>query len=69
MPAPYCGLVAPGRTRCLVPGCDGATLTREGEEALWQQFFTAAPERTPRIPSRAPKVERKHPGPSRHATG
>jgi ABC-type lipoprotein export system ATPase subunit len=26
----------------LVPDCDGATLTREGEDALWQQFFTAA---------------------------
>ena len=31
-------------TRCLVPGSRDATLTREGEEALWQQFFTAQPE-------------------------
>ena len=32
------------RSRCLVPGSCGATLTREEEEALWQAVFTAAPE-------------------------
>ena len=31
-------------TRCLVPGSRGAKLSREAEEALWQAFFTAAPE-------------------------
>ena len=31
---------------CLVPRCDGALsfLTRQEEDALWQVFFTAAPE-------------------------
>ncbi len=31
--------------RCAVPGSSGAFLTREGEDALWQQVFTAQPER------------------------
>jgi hypothetical protein len=32
---------------CAVPVCDGASsiLTRQAEDALWQEFFTAAPER------------------------
>ncbi len=35
------------RPRCSVPECDGArlSLTRQDEDALWQAFFTAAPER------------------------
>jgi hypothetical protein len=33
--------------RCVVPDCDGASLRliRQGEDALWQAFFTAAPVR------------------------
>jgi hypothetical protein len=30
---------------CAVPGCDGAFLSREAEDALWQQVFTVAPAR------------------------
>ena len=29
----------------LVPACDGASLSRQEEDALWQAFFMAAPER------------------------
>ncbi|HZZ26198.1 MAG TPA: hypothetical protein VFE60_28215, partial [Roseiarcus sp.] len=34
-------------TRCVVPDSDGASLSliRQGEDALWQAFFTAAPAR------------------------
>jgi hypothetical protein len=52
---------------CLVPGCDGATLTREGEEALWQQFYMAAPELR-RVFEPSSKGRKKAPGPSRPAT-
>ena len=31
-------------TRCLVPESRDATLTREGEEALWQAVFMVQPE-------------------------
>src|SRR5688572_76208 len=31
------------RTKCSVPECRDAILTRESEDALWQSFFTAAP--------------------------
>ena len=33
--------------RCVVPDCDGASLPfiRQEEDALWQAFFTTAPER------------------------
>ncbi len=33
-------------TRCSVPECDGASsaLTRQEKDALWQQFFTVAPD-------------------------
>ena len=34
-----------GVPRCSVPESHGAKLTRAGEEALWQAFFMAAPER------------------------
>lgn len=29
-------------SRCLVPECDGVCLTRQREDALWQEYFTAA---------------------------
>ena len=38
--------VLQGWAKCVVPECSGASsaLTRQGEKALWQAFFTAAPE-------------------------
>ena len=33
------------RSSCLVPECDGASLSRQREDALWQQVFTAQPAR------------------------
>src|SRR5882672_1459485 len=31
--------------RCLIPGFDGALFSREWKDALWDKFFTAAPQR------------------------
>jgi hypothetical protein len=46
----------PANLRCLVPECRDASLTREGEEALWQAFFMAAPARRREFePSQASK--------------
>ncbi len=36
-------------TRCLIPWFDGAILSQEWKEALWDKFVTAAPR--PRTPS------------------
>jgi hypothetical protein len=30
---------------CLIPGFDGALFSREWKDALWDRFFTAAPQR------------------------
>src|ERR1700691_4723782 len=35
----------PARARCLIPGFDGALFSREWKDALWDRFFTAAPQR------------------------
>ncbi|WP_247459052.1 recombinase family protein, partial [Bradyrhizobium sp. 153] len=35
----------PNRTRCLVPAFDGASLSHDSKEALWDKFSTAAPPR------------------------
>jgi len=32
-------------TRCLIPGFDGAVFSGEWKEALWDRFYTAAPQR------------------------
>ncbi|MFK4719346.1 hypothetical protein ABIE89_000446 [Bradyrhizobium niftali] len=32
-------------TRCLVPGFDGAFLSHDSKDALWDKFYTAAPPR------------------------
>src|SRR6516165_11716013 len=32
-------------TRCLVPSFDGASLSHDSKEALWDKFYTAAPPR------------------------
>ena len=34
-----------GRTRCLVPGFDGASLSNDWKDALWARFFMGAPRR------------------------
>lgn len=34
-----------GRTRCLVPSFDGAFLSHDSKDALWDKFYTAAPPR------------------------
>ena len=47
---------------CLVPECDGASLTRQGEDALWQDYFTAAPVRR-RVFEPNSKRRKKAPGP------
>ncbi len=51
--------------RCLVPESRAATLTREGEEALWQAAFTAQPERRREFePSSKRRKKRAAPWPS-----
>ena len=57
-----------GIVTCLVPGSRDATLTRKGEEALWQAVFMAAPERRREFePSSERRKKRPAPWPS--ATG
>jgi hypothetical protein len=53
---------------CVVPGSSGASLAREGEDALWQQVFTAQPERR-RVFEPSSKRRKKAPGPWPPATG
>ena len=52
--------------RCVVPDSDGASLilNRQEEDALWQVFFTAAPERR-RVFEPSSKRRKKAPGPLR----
>lgn len=38
-------LVDLGRSRCLVPSSDGAFLSPDWKDALWDKFYTAAPRR------------------------
>ena len=33
------------KARCLIPGFDGAFLSHESKDALWDKFYTAAPQR------------------------
>ena len=54
-------------TRCVVPGSSGASLTREGEDALWRQVFTAQPERR-RVFEPSSKRRKRAPGPWPTAT-
>jgi 1-aminocyclopropane-1-carboxylate deaminase/D-cysteine desulfhydrase-like pyridoxal-dependent ACC family enzyme len=44
-------------TRCLIPRFDGAILSQEWKEALWDRFVTAAPR--PRTPSEQQYSDRK----------
>jgi hypothetical protein len=54
-------------TRCWVPGSRGAALTREGEDALWHQVFTAQPARR-RGFEPSSKGRKRRPAPSPPAT-
>jgi hypothetical protein len=45
-------------TRCLVPGFDGAFLSREWKDALWAKFSTGAPARQRRCVERYSIVKR-----------
>jgi hypothetical protein len=47
----------PGLNRCLIPRFDGAILSREWKEALWDKFVTGAPR--PRTPSEQQYSDRK----------
>ena len=58
--------VAPAR--CAVPGSSGASLAREGEDALWQQVFMAQPERR-RVFEPSSKRRKRAPAPWPPATG
>ena len=52
---------------CVAPGCDGAFLSREAEDALWQQDSTVAPSRRrPFEPSS--KRRKKRPAPPHPGT-
>jgi len=42
---PRCGEKMIERTRCLIPGFDGAIFSLNWKEALWARFFTGAPPR------------------------
>jgi hypothetical protein len=53
---------------CVVPGSRGASLTREGEDALWQQVFMAQPERR-RVLEPSSKGRKRAPAPWPPATG
>ena len=54
-------------SRCLVPESRGATLTREGEEALWQAVLTAQPgQRREFEPSSKRRKKRPASWPSRY---
>jgi transposase len=52
---------------CLVPGSRGASLTREGEDALWHQVFTVQPERRREFEPSS-KGRKRRPAPSPPAT-
>jgi hypothetical protein len=65
--------VLPGYKRikvvdCVVPGSSGASLTREGEDALWHQVFTVQPERRREFEPSS-KGRKKRPAPWPPATG
>jgi hypothetical protein len=45
-------------TRCLIPGFDGAPLSPDSKDALWDRFFTAAPQRQRRSVERYSIVKR-----------
>src|SRR5271168_5292433 len=55
--------------RCVVPDSDGASLSliRQGEDALWQAFFTAAPARR-RVFEPSSKRRKRAPAPLPPAT-
>jgi DNA invertase Pin-like site-specific DNA recombinase len=44
--------------RCLIPGFDGAPLSPDSKDALWDRFFTAAPQRQRRSVERYSIVKR-----------
>ena len=46
------------RPRCLIPGFDGAPLSPDSKDALWDRFFTAAPQRQRRSVERYSIVKR-----------
>ena len=41
----YFGELGGPEPSCLIPGFDGATLSAEWKDALWDRFYTAAPQR------------------------
>src|SRR5258708_259404 len=55
------------QARCSVPECNGASLSRQGEDALWQQLFTAQPARR-RVFEPSSKRRKKVPAPWPPAT-
>ena len=56
------------RGSCAVPGCRGALISREGEDALWQQVFTAQPARRREFEPSS-KGRKRRPAPWPPATG
>jgi len=64
---PEPGVADVGKPRCLVPESRDATLTREGEEALWQAVFTVQPEQRREFEPSS-KRRKKRPAPWHSAT-
>ena len=46
------------RLRCLVPGFDGASLSSDSKDALWDKFFMGAPQQQRRSVERYSIVKR-----------